>query len=236
MKENLAKILSVLAGLCLLTGILLSVIDGICFQRGFYHYEFKKENQAKVIGMPEDDLMKATDTLLDFLQDKRDDIVVSATIDGYERDVFNTRETLHMDDVKDLYQNVLKARSILLFIGAVLLLSVYLLCRDRQLEVIWDAFVNGSILIGMFVVLILIWILFDFSDFWMDFYYLLFDNDLFLLDPSSSIMINMFPASFFSDMVLLIIVSYIAILGVIYFILRFLKKKKVDCYDSCCTF
>ena len=54
---------------------------------------------------------------------------------------------------------------------------------------------------------------------------LFFDNDLFILDPNTSIMINMFPETFFFDLVMLIMATYVISVCVIYFVLRVLDKK-----------
>ena len=54
-----------------------------------------------------------------------------------------------------------------------------------------------------------------------------FDNDLFLLDPASSIMINMFPESFFFDLVLLIIVSFVTVCLVCYFLMRKYERREL---------
>ena len=79
------KILSTLASLLFLISILLGIIFTCSFNHSFYQYEYNKSNQAEVIGMSDKDLMKATDTLLDYLENKRDDIVVEATVFDTER-------------------------------------------------------------------------------------------------------------------------------------------------------
>jgi len=62
---------------------------------------------------------------------------------------------------------------------------------------------------AMFFVLLIaagIWALIDFNSLWIHFHLLFFHNDLWLLDPNTSVMINMFPEQFFNDMVVRIIV------------------------------
>lgn len=67
----------------------------------------------------------------------------------------------------------------------------------------------GNLLIGGIVLFIAIWALADFNAFWTNFHLFFFDNDLWLLDPRTSIMINLFPGSFFFDLVIEIILSYL---------------------------
>lgn len=222
------KVLVTIGWLALLIGILLHVIFFTAMNRNFYFYEYDKGNQAEVIGMSDDDLMKATDTLLDYLKDKRDDIKVEANVSGYDREVFNERETLHMKDVKALYQHASLARWILLISGAGILIIVYALNKGHNsIRSFRSGYHYALCFIGIFVGFILIWAVADFYDFWMDFHYLFFDNDLFILDPNTSIMINMFPETFFSDLVLLIIAIYGAVLVLIELVMFLLQRKKV---------
>ncbi|MDO4521362.1 MAG: DUF1461 domain-containing protein, partial [Erysipelotrichaceae bacterium] len=95
------RVLGTIAALLAMISILLTVIFTVSFSRGFYRYEYRKGNQAEKIGMSDEGLMDATVTLLDYLEDRRDDIVVVTDVMGTEREVFDTRETLHMVDVKN---------------------------------------------------------------------------------------------------------------------------------------
>lgn len=224
-----SKILSTLGGICILVSILLGIIFACCFNHSFYSYEYQKNNQAEVIGMSDEDLMKATDTLLDYLEDKRDDIVVEAQVNDYTREVFNERETLHMIDVKDLCIHAKMAAGILFVAGIVIFIYLFMKEKKNRLETCSYGFYHGLICILIFVSFIAIYAICDFYDFWMNFHYVFFDNDLFILDPNTSIMINMFPESFFSDLVFLIIVIYAAVLALIAAVFHVLKKKRV--YD-----
>ncbi|MBR4164505.1 MAG: TIGR01906 family membrane protein [Solobacterium sp.] len=213
---KMRKILSGIWGFFFLTAVLLTVIDFLCFLRPFYEYEYKRDQTASYIGMSDEDLMASTNTLLDYLQDKRDDIVIKAKVNGYEREVFDERETLHMVDVKNLYQNALKARNFMLIFSVLGIILSMMKENGNRKEILWEAFKYGLLLIVIVVVFVLVYALIDFYNFWMNFHYIFFDNDLFLLDPNVSIMINMFPEIFFKDMVLSIIGLYglfVAILG-----------------------
>jgi uncharacterized membrane protein len=61
----------------------------------------------------------------------------------------------------------------------------------------------------------------------MNFHYVFFDNDLFLLNPNVSIMINMFPESFFFDIVAAIIIVFAICIGLCAYGLRFAAKKEM---------
>jgi integral membrane protein (TIGR01906 family) len=211
--KKISKVIAVISGILLMVSLLLSIVDVLCFNRSFYEMEYQKGGNAEITGMSENDLMKATDTLLDYLQDKRDSIVVKAEVSGSEREVFNERETLHMQDVKQLYQNALTARNIMAVSGAVLLALLLWKEKNHRLEAVRYGFKLGFSMIAVFVTFIVIWAVADFDDFWIQFHYVFFDNTLFFLDPNTSIMINMFPDTFFFDLVIRIILWFGGILA-----------------------
>lgn len=221
------KIVSVISSLCLCISILLGIIFFLSFQHKFYSYEYTKNHQAEVIGMSDDDLMKATDTLLDYLEDKRDDIVVEATVNNYQREVFNERETLHMIDVKNLCIHAKTCGYVLFVISLALAFILYRKEKKQFFRYFEYGFKVAIGIIVLFVSLLAIYALCDFYDFWMNFHYIFFDNDLFILDPNTSIMINMFPESFFFDLVILIMIVYVVTIGIIYYLIHRMKKVTV---------
>ena len=221
------KTCAIVASVCFLLFTLLSLVNILCFSHSFYAYEYEKNDQAEVIGMSDEDLLKSTDALLDYLKGKREDISVSAEVNGIEREVFTERESLHMVDVRKLYDNAMLAKNIAGTVSLLLFLLIVTVWKKDRYAILEDGFENGLFMIGSCVVCILIWAVADFNNFWLDFHYLFFDNDLFLLDPASSIMINMFPESFFFDLVLLIIVSFVLVCLICYFTLRKFVRKEV---------
>lgn len=227
---KITKVVAVIAGIMVLLGILLSVIFTISFDRSFYAYEYKTNGQAEKIGMSDEDLMNSTTTLLDYIQGKRDNIIVEATVDGNLIDVFNERETLHMVDVKALFQKADIARNVLLWGGFVLLIIVLKKNRNGWLSLLRDTYRYSLLNLGIFIGTLGIWAAVDFYDFWVDFHYLFFKNTLFFLDPNTSIMINMFPENFFFDLVFRVILVFAIIavvLGVMIRWLYVLKQRKV---------
>jgi integral membrane protein (TIGR01906 family) len=232
------KVIASLASAMILIGILLTVVFTICFDHSFYEQEYKANGQAEKIGMSEEDLMKSTDALLDYLQGKKDDIQVEAVMNGHSVEVFNERETLHMADVKELLDNAVKARDILLWGGAVILAAAIASAKREKLAVLKDAYKYSVSAIGAFIAVLGCWAAVDFYDFWVDFHYLFFDNTLFFLDPNTSIMINMFPENFFFDLVfriILIVVIIIAALGGGIHWLSVLKRRREKENDQCCS-
>ena len=193
----------------------MTVIDSCSFDKSFYAREYEKNNTSAFTGMSQEDNLRATSALLDYLRGSREDIVVLAKVGSQEREVFNERETRHMVDVRALYQKAVSARNIMTLLTAFLL--VYLIGKEKLSipEILRMGFREGVMIIVIFVLFVAVWALADFNAFWTNFHLLLFDNDLWLLDPNTSIMINLFPGSFFFDLVIRIILIYLAlILGI----------------------
>ena len=106
------KILSTIASLLFLISILLGIIFTCSFNHSFYQYEYNKSNQAEVIGMSDKDLTKATDTLLDYLENKRDDIVVTKkevaeTIDINKDDKVENTSIFNINEDSETYGTLL---------------------------------------------------------------------------------------------------------------------------------
>lgn len=182
--------------------LLITSIDVTCFDRGFYESEYASMNTASSLHMSQEDLMKATNTLLDYLQDERNDIQVEITTYGISAPAFNERETLHMVDVKNLYQLALYLR-----MGACLLLllsTLFLVYKKRgeALDMLTKGYTQISIAFICFVCMLGLWAAVDFTSLWESFHRLFFTNDLWLLNPRTDLMINMFPEAFFFHMVL----------------------------------
>ena len=219
------KVLSALAGLALFLSLLLTSIDLLCFNRSFFRWQYSLNHTAESIGISEDGLMNATNTLLDYMQDKRDDIKVVEEVKGSKREIFDERETLHMVDVKNLYLSAMKTRTILL-VGSIAILTLLAFThRNQSYTILSNAYQNGLLCLGSLIFFIAIYAMIDFNGFWMNFHYVFFDNDLFLLDPNISIMINMFPSNFFFAVVFGIILLFVSMVILLKLLLMLFKHK-----------
>ncbi len=201
-----AKLIAALGCFLASVAIIATVIDTACFNRSFYENEYLKNDTTSYTGMSAQDNLNATDTLLDYLRDERSDIICTAEVNGTKREVFNERETAHMVDVKALYQNAVLVRNICAVCAVLLIAAACFMQKHAIPSVLKDGWLNGIALSGLVIAFIAVWAIADFNAFWTSFHQLFFTNDLWLLDPRTSIMINLFPSSFFFDLVIRIIV------------------------------
>ena len=196
--------------------LLVTCIDIHCFNRSFYEREYASLKTAEDLNMSHRDLMKATDALLDYLQGKQEHIAAVIEVNGFEREAFNERETQHMVDVLGLYRFALKLR---LVSGIVLVASIALLWwkkRSQLWEMLSVAYSQCALGFLLFVGFLAIWATVDFTSLWESFHRLFFTNELWLLNPHTDLMINMFPEVFFFHMVLRITLSFVVCFGLLW--------------------
>lgn len=227
------NILLIICGFCMHLSILIASISFVATNRSFFEYEYKKGNQAELIGMSEEGLMDATNALIDYVLNIREDIIVETEVNGNVREVFDERETLHMVDVKNLYWKAWNVQTTAYVISFALAMFFLFKYKSEFYRSIMKAYNYGLFIILGLVIAIAIYALIDFNSFWLNFHYVFFDNDLFLLDPNVSIMINMFPETFFFDMVFGIVLYHILSLLIVYLLIRFIFKR--PSYDQCST-
>ncbi|NLL51153.1 MAG: TIGR01906 family membrane protein [Peptococcaceae bacterium] len=194
-----------LCSLVLIVVLLLTSIEYNSFKTTFYQKEYTKLNSAETIGISQEELMQTTEGLLTYIKGKRADLDMEATINGEKRPVFNEREKAHMVDVRTLYfvERRMRALGIALFL--MFMMFTFKLSGNQFVRNLAKGYlIAGSVCLVLFIFLITM-ILKDFSGFWMQFHYLFFNNDLWLLNPETDILIQMLPQQFFYDLVVRIL-------------------------------
>lgn len=206
--KNYKRILYVLMGLALSITFLLTAVEMVTFNMNHYMKEYEKHNITTATGMDEENLQHVTGELLSYLRDDREDLVIKATVKGEEREVFGERETLHMVDVKDLFVGGRLVRNLSAFLIVGLL--IFSITQDKlwrkgiSKTLMYTAMVNIDLIIILFLLMY-----FNFTRYFDYFHYIFFDNDLWILDPSKDIMIQMLPEAFFYNTAVKIAVIYI---------------------------
>lgn len=224
--KNLSKICFLFAAFALFIALFLTSVDLNSFNRNFYKSEYKKLNTAQDIGMSYDDLTHTTEVLLDYIQGKRGDLAVNATIHGSERAVFNEKEILHMVDVKVLYLNAMAVKNAM-WIAFVLFMAIGVgLSKKEALRIGSEMFLKALVSMAVFVITLGIYALVDFESFWIQFHYVFFTNDLFFLDPNTDILIQMVPSQFFFDLVVRIAMTFIVSMAVVWGGSYYIRRKK----------
>lgn len=224
----LQQSLGIIASIVIIAILLISAIEiGAYSDYAWYEKEYEKYKVLDDLEMEMEDAMHVTEEMMAYLRGNRADLVVDTLVAGEEREFFNEREKAHMEDVQNLFIGGLWMRriAILLFVVAVVALL--------KAKADWKRLLPKSFLIslGVFIgVTVGAGLLFvsDFNKYFTMFHEVFFDNDLWLLDPQTDLLIRMLPEGFFLDMVVRIGVIFMILLlvGIVISISALCTQKK----------
>lgn len=191
--------------------LLITSLDIIVMNRKFYQKQYAKLNTYETMGMSEDDLVRATDKLLDYLKGHTDNLDLTVTVNSKEVEMFNEREKEHMIDVQNLYMGALMVRDVFIIITAIVALIALGLFDWFNFQQSIDNVKSALMILGSLFTVLTLYIVIDFTSFWTQFHEVFFTNDLWLLDPSTDRMIQMFPEPFFNALVQRVLIAFVVI-------------------------
>lgn len=165
---------------------------------GYYEHEYEKYNVTAAVHMEMDDLLQVTDEMMDYLRGDRDDLHVMTVVDGSPREFFNAREIAHMEDVRGLFLGAITLRRVCLAAAAVCVLLMTALKADLK-RTLPRMLCVGTGLFFLLAAGIGLLIASDFSRYFVVFHHIFFDNDLWILNPATDLLINIVPEPFFAD-------------------------------------
>ena len=168
-----------------------------------YDYSVREYNAAAVSRIPESELLRANRELLAYFTaaDSGPLHIVVTNTNGEEGTLFNARETAHLADVRDLFQRLFTVQALAL---ALTLTMAVVLIATSSLRVLAQALLYGSSLMIALVGATGGLAALGFEQAWRQFHFLAFTNDLWLLNPATDHLIQMFPEPFWFDITLLI--------------------------------
>ncbi len=206
------KILMTITAFAMIIMLILSAIAFVIFgNMSYYRQEFEKYNVTQNIDMSMDSIMYVMDELMDYLHDDRGNLENIVTeVDGQQKDFFSEREKQHMADCKVIFDSAFRFRTLcaFVFVGITLIMIFAKIFDIRQFIKICGVI---SIAIILAAVVIAIAAAIDFDACFTMFHKLFFDNDLWLLDPKTDLIINVLVEDFFADMALKIGIYSISI-------------------------
>ena len=185
---------------CLMIILLITSVEAVVYWTpGYFEREYTKYNVLDSLpSMTMEDLLEVTDEMMDYLKGEREDLHVVTVMDGQEREFFNEREIAHMEDVQVLFLRAMSLRRACIFI-CVLCLGFLFLTKAPVRRVLPPSICAGTgLFFGITAILALI-ISGDFTKYFVIFHHIFFDNDLWILDPATVMLINIVPEGFFMD-------------------------------------
>ena len=171
----------------------------------YFSWHYQQRNIPEVIGIEHDELMIVTAELLDYMRGRRDDLAIYATFaDGEVRQFFTDPvEIIHMVDVLDLYDMAFMIRNISFWL-LLLLIFVMAFFNVRILEVLARCSREVVVLFLILLALLGAVIAWDFDAAFVVFHQIFFNNNYWILDPSTSLLLNMVPQVFFVEISIIV--------------------------------
>jgi len=176
-----------------------SAVRGVALNRGFYLDEFNKYNVGQVTGLPPDELNRVAQSFIDYFQGDpgRLDVIVQ-TSRGTDF-LFNEREIAHMVDVQTLMRIFLRGWTISAVALVVCIVLIVIVDPPTGARELMRAVAVGGALLVVAVGALGLAAVIDFDRLFVQFHLLSFSNDLWLLDPRTDRLIQLFPEGFFYD-------------------------------------
>ena len=226
----LHNVLGILCGFALMIILLITSIEAVTYWTpGYYEKEYAKYGVLNDVHMEMDDLLDVTDEMMAYLRGSREDLHVPTIVDGQPREFFNDREIAHMEDVRGLFLGGLALRRISLGLIVACVILLLLLKGDIR-RVLPKMICIGSAL--FFAVLaVLAGIIFTgFNQYFIMFHHIFFNNDLWMLNPDTDLLINIVPEPFFMDTAARIAMTYgvsvLTVFAICFIILYYYRKKQ----------
>ncbi len=176
--------------------ILLSSLQVIVFQPAYFDIQFSRYNIEEATGIESDDLRYIMGEVMLYLKGGRADLEIFAPVQGEEQEIFGEREKEHMVDVYNLFSKGLLIRNAALALVALAFFLMLLNSNNFYLSLLkalsWGAWFPLVLMAVASTVVAT-----NFSYWFVVFHEVLFANDLWILDPSREILIQMLPEGFF---------------------------------------
>lgn len=184
------------------------------FELDFYTKTQAKYNVAERMGLTEQELEEATMVSLVYTQGYTDDLTYHITRDGKQIDIYSKQDKEHMIDVANLYKG---AYNTMVFAsGMMALAAVILFIKRKEVNVfmLTDTINRTSFYTLIFVAIIGVFAFVNFNTFWTYFHKVFFSNDLWLMNPATDALVNLFPEQLFSALVFKILLRFIILFGI----------------------
>lgn len=204
----LHNFIGILCAFALMITLLITSVEAVTYWTpGYYEKEYAKYNVTEDVHMEMDDLLDVTHEMMAYLRGNRADLHVPTIVDGQPREFFNEREIAHMEDVRGLFLAAIAIRRdclIAIVAGILLLLAL----KADIKRVLPSTICAGTLLFFAALSALALIISTNFTKYFVIFHEIFFSNDLWILDPSTDLLINIVPEPFFVDTAARIGVTY----------------------------
>lgn len=197
--KYLHNILGLLCAFALMFVLLITSVEAVTYWTpGYFEKEYTKYQVLDDVHMEMDDLLDVTSEMMAYLRGNRADLHVPTIVNGQPREFFDDREIAHMEDVRGLFLAGLALRQASLIVIAAAVVLLFALKADVK-RVLPRMICAGTVLFFAILAALAAIISTDFTKYFIIFHKIFFNNDLWMLDPSTELLINIVPEPFFMD-------------------------------------
>lgn len=219
--------LGIVTAFCLMLIFLITAVEIVAYKTpGYYEREYTKYNVTAAVQMEMPDLLYVTEQMMAYLRGDREDLHVDTIVAGQTREFFNEREIAHMEDVRVLFIGGLLLRQAASILAA-LCVILMVMTKANVFQQLPKLICIGTGIFFAVSLLISCIISTNFSKYFVVFHEIFFDNDLWILDPRTDLLINIVPEPFFQDTALRIGMVFAGMVIILFFLcLSVLRRKK----------
>lgn len=198
--KYISHVLGILCAFCLMILFFITSVEAVVYWTpDYFEQEYRRYQVAETVQMEMEDLLEVTEEMMAYLRGRREDLHVPTIVNGTPREFFNEREIAHMEDVQGLFLKALLLRRICLITVILCFLFLITQCRQSVRTVLPRAICAGTGLFFALTALLAGIISTNFTKYFVLFHKIFFDNDLWILDPRTDLLINIVPEPFFVD-------------------------------------
>ncbi|MBC7087181.1 MAG: TIGR01906 family membrane protein [Tissierellales bacterium] len=193
---------------------LITALENNAYNLDYYMESYSKNNVYEITNKSYDELETISKKIIEVIKGNAD----ANELEPY----FNQKEIHHMRDVQGLF-NIAK---ILKLISAILIIILIFYFLKKEKANIMGKWIGLGLAVNYFILLILfILVTTDFNRYFIKFHELFFSNDLWILDPSKDLLIQLMPEAFFTDIIIKILIRFIVYILIAQFIGYIFYKK-----------
>ncbi len=211
--------------------LLLSNVRIAAMETRVYGYSFSTYNVEEVTGIDRAQLDRAAAEMVRYFENEEPLLTTRVRINGEEQPLFTPRETLHMRDVKELFQDTFFLQEVAFVYIVAYVATVFLWARERSLRRLAEQCVWAGVLTAALLGVAAVAMLVGFDSLFRQFHLISFSNDFWELDPSRDHLIQMFPQGFWFRVSLIVgmatVIEALALAGLGYAALVWLRQPEV---------
>jgi integral membrane protein (TIGR01906 family) len=181
------------------TFLVTDAVRSVTLNESLYVAEFARYHVGAVTGLSDAELRRVAGAFITYFQSDPQELRISVDTGSGLTPLFNDREVRHMEDVQQLIEKIFQLRiaALILFVlGAV---AMMLTGPRAAARAFFRSTAIGGATSALLIGALAVAAAFDFDRLFLQFHFMSFSNDLWLLDPRRDRLIQLFPEGFFFD-------------------------------------